>query len=103
MTTQRRALRAWNYLQRAPSRLYRVLAGVFLRVVAAGERRPPLINWNSAMESRLPHWLLGLVVWFSLQVREAPASIPGAVLVNQPQALARRVGAYMLAWHRANA
>ena len=41
--------------------------------------------------------LLGLVVWFYLRVSEAPGAIPGAALLNQPQALAHRVGAYLLA------
>ena len=35
-------------------------------------------------------------------MREVPDSIPGAALLNHPQSLARGVGVYLLAWHRAN-
>ena len=51
--------------------------------------------------SRKQH-LLGLVIRFSLRVREVPGSISGAALLNQPQTLAGRVGAYLRAWHCAN-
>ena len=40
------------------------------------------IDLSMYCSESLCHWLLGLVVWFALQVREVPGSIPGAALFS---------------------